>query len=177
MRHPRLTRAGAVLALSLPVVGACSDAPSAGGTTPTISAAARSLQGRWLEPVGTLQPRGSTRGVLTFEANGRFIQSRTSFGVYEGQAPNLVSWWSHTTGRYAVVGNRITFRPDSLITWDSFSGTRTPTVQTPYPYGGVLDDCVFEFQGDVLVLDYTTYPADAPVRAQVAYFRAPDSTS
>jgi hypothetical protein len=147
-RHLLLRAACALVACA---ATGCSEAPSA----PTLSAAARSLQGRWLEPAGTLQPRGSTRGVLTLEPNGRFISA---------------------TSTYEVVGNRITFRPDSLITWDSFFGTRTPTVQTPYPYGGVFDDCVFELQGDVLVLNFTVYPADAPVRARAAYTRAPGST-
>jgi hypothetical protein len=173
-RHLLLRAACALVACAVVACAAtgCSEAPSA----PTLSAAARSLQGRWLEPAGTLQPRGSTRGVLTFGPDGRFISARTSFGTYEGQAPNFVSGWSQTTGTYEVVGSRITFRPDSLITWDSFSGTRTPTVQTPYPYGGVFDDCVFELQGDVLVLNFTVYPADAPVRARAAYTRAPGST-
>ena len=177
MRLPRLVLgpaacalvAGALVASAL---GACTHDPAA----PVGPPEARALRGRWLPPVTALQPQGSMRGALTFGTNGRYVWATTSFGSYPGQAPNFVSGWTQVVGTYEVTGDRIAFRPDSLITWDSFYGNPRPTVTTPYPYGGTFDDCVFEVRGDSLVLHFTTYPADAPVRARATYSRAPDST-
>ena len=175
MRLLRLTRVPVACAVLATALVACSDAPGA-----PLTAAARSssaLHGHWLPPTGTLQPQGTMRGALTFSPTGRFISTTTSFGSYPGQAPNFVSAWTQTVGSYVVTGDRIAFRPDTLTTWDSFFGNRPPTITTPYPYGGVFDDCVFEVQGDTLVLYFTTYPADAPVRTRATYRRGAAGTT
>jgi hypothetical protein len=178
MHSSHRLRALVACALAAGSALACGDAPAAAVTAVTADrAAAASLHGHWLPPAMALQPQGSTRGALTFAPNGRYVSATTSFGVYPGQAPNAVSGWTQVAGRYQVTGDRIAFRPDTLTTWDSVFGNRTPTVTTPYPYGGMFDDCVFELRGDTLVLYFTTYPADAPVRARATYRRGPAGTT
>jgi hypothetical protein len=92
--------------------------------------------------------------------------------LYPGQRASDLSAYSRTVGTFAVAGDRLSFDPDSLVSWDRFYGAASPeTVQSPYPYGGLYDDARFRLAPWVLTLDYTTYPADAPVPTRRTFRR------
>jgi len=52
-------------------------------------------------------------------------------------------------------------------------GRLAPTVQAPSPHSGgsYYDDARFRLDGDTLTLDYTSYPADAPVASRQLFRR------
>ena len=171
LRHPpdpaaRALAACVVAACVVAACAACSEAPSA-------PAAGSSLHATWEAPVMMLQPQGTLRATLSLAPDGRFSWRTVSYGVYAGEPATRTSAWTRSDGTYAVSGDSLVFRVDSLTTWDSFYGEPEPSVLRPYPYGGLFDDCRFTVQGDVLVLRFTTYPLDAPVPAVAVYGRRP----
>src|SRR5690349_15606503 len=58
-------------------------------------------------------------------------------------------------GTYKVSGTSLAFYSERIVVGGGSNG--------PYPTGGLFGDATFGFDGDVLVLNYTTYPLDGPV--------------
>jgi len=65
-------------------------------------------------------------------------------------------------GRSVVRGSYFLVNPDSQVTRDWFYGPMHRSVQRDFP-GWPRDSTRFAIQGDNLVLEYYSYPADAPV--------------
>lgn len=130
------------------------------------------LLGRWETPAEAQQPTGSHTNALTFGRDGRFVAEWRAAGVYPGQPAAEPSAYSRSYGTYQVEGARLGMRVDSTVTWDRFYGADAKeTVTRPQPYGRMYDDARFQVDGDTLVLDYTTYPADAPVATRQTFRR------
>jgi hypothetical protein len=80
-------------------------------------------------------------------------------------------------GTYSVDGDRLQFHPVRQVSWDLFDGKSSPVrVIEPYPYGTVFDTR-FAIVGEQLILDYLSYPLDAPVATTLEFTRFVDSTS
>ena len=84
------------------------------------------------------------------------LKSDRSFSNYGGSGSD---YWRHE-GRYDISGTSIEFQPQRYVSKAAPSSPET--VVEPSPYASIFDDCVFEFEGRELVLQYTTYPFDGP---------------
>ncbi|MGH7588696.1 MAG: hypothetical protein ACRELU_08900 [Gemmatimonadota bacterium] len=164
-----IARAAVLAFLALPLIG-CSEP-----TAPEPAA----LLGRWLDGP---HPSHHSRGTQVFEyghyefgleflEGGSFVFEARSFGgtPERGTPEDELTSWSRISGTFVVTDDRIRFEPDSLVTWDSFYDPPLTTVESPYG-GTIYDETTWTVIGDVLVLHYLTYPADAPVET-TAFFR------
>ena len=106
------------------------------------------VMGEWIEvresssyPARQLELKGS--GTFVFKAGASTDGTRTE-------------------GTYEVRGASLTFSPQWLVTQ---AGTE------PYPWGRLFNNATFAFEGDVLVLSYTSYPFDGPVATTMRWTR------
>jgi|GEM_PF-1241432 len=121
------------------------------------------IVGRWTADLEAASPAGYYSRQVTFSGDGHFVFEFRSYGIYRNQRDDELSSYSRTVGTYTVSGDRVTFEPESLTTWDAFHGADSPEiVQSPYPYSSFYDDARYLVEGNTLMLDYTSYPADAP---------------
>lgn len=138
------------------------------------SLTASDIVGQWTAAREEASPTGSYSRQLTFSNDGHFVLEFRSYGVYQGQQADDLSSYSRTAGTFTVAGDRLSFDPESLTTWDAFYGASSPeTVRTPYPYASFYDDARYRVEGNTLTLDYTSYPADAPEVTRQLFQRAP----
>jgi hypothetical protein len=121
------------------------------------------LVGTWQSPLAALSPAGAMQTTLRFGADGEFVADVRSYGLYPGQTAGELSAYSHVTGTYATAGDALLIEPTELAWWDRFYGPESPEqVVAPYPYGDIYDQATYQVRGEVLTLQYITYPADAP---------------
>jgi hypothetical protein len=112
---------------------------------------AGALVGRWIET-------DSPHRHLVLRSNGTFENSGASGFTY----------WRHE-GTFEANGSTIEFFPQRFV---SRAGPELPeTVEEPSSYSSIFENCSFEVEGRVLVLSYTTYPADAPVPTTMRLLR------
>jgi len=95
---------------------------------------------------------------ISFAEDGTFLFATNMYGIYGGSA---LAAYTRTTGTYRIEGDRLISTATRVATWDSFYGAGSPeTVQNVNH--SFLDQARFRIVGSVLILDYITYPADAP---------------
>jgi hypothetical protein len=109
------------------------------------------LSGEWVEIVSTVSSH--TPRHLDLRGAG-------SFSFWTG--PSVGG--TRTEGVYKASGASVAFFPERLVMGDGTSA--------PYPWGGLFDDATFAFDGGVLVLTYTIYPADAPMATTMRFSRS-----
>ena len=161
-------RAALAMCVGLVLGTGCANAPSA----PDASA----LVGRWTTARVMLKPAGAgeLQHHLTFTADGRFVAETRMYGGQSSQAVDELSFSARTAGTFVATRGRLTFAPETLVTWDRFYGATSPErIQSPYPYTGFYDDTRFRVRGDELRLDFTTYPTDAAVPTTQVFGRDP----
>ena len=128
------------------------------------------LVGGWLAPTEALSPTGTLERTLSFADDGTFQSTVNMYGIYPGNTPGKLSAFTATKGTYVVGGDRLTMTATRQITWDSFYGSGSqPTEHTVNQ--SVFDQAHFTLTNNALVLNYLTYPADAPVATTLAFFR------
>jgi hypothetical protein len=135
------------------------------------------LFGTWVA-IENASPSGSHRRSLSLGSNGSFTSEVRSFGIYPDQSPGALSSYQRTEGTFGieVEGNGLIFHPIRLVSWDLFYGVESPErIAEPYPHGSVFDDATYEIRGRELILDFTIYPADAPVPARLVFTRLSDA--
>ena len=137
-------------AVALVVVGACSDS-----TSPRIDSP---LVGGWLTARENLHPMGSMTRYISFAENGTFLFATNSYGVYGGTE---LAGYTRTTGTYRIEGDRLICTATRVVSWDSFYGAGSPETVQNVNYS-FLDQARFRIEGSFLIIDYITYPADAP---------------
>jgi len=115
------------------------------------------------------QPKGKLVHLLTFSENGVFVSRSESYGIYDGQDVNTLSGWSESVGNYVVSEGKMFFISRQVSGWDSFSENAAVTTQKNDQE--IFEDCSYVLNKDTLTLEYTTYPADAPVRTERKYIR------
>jgi hypothetical protein len=128
------------------------------------------LVGQWQEEVVALQPQGTMERLLMITADGRSESHVIDRGLYEGQAPADLSAEIVLYGRILVHDDYFRVLPDSEVTHDLFYGPNHRAVQRDFS-GWPRDSTHFAIQGDELVLEYYSYPADAPVLTEQTYTR------
>jgi hypothetical protein len=127
-----------------------------------LSAQFAQLVGRWRPSTQSLQPRGTMDGLFVVSADGATENHVITRGVYSDQSPGDLSGRSVLYGQIVVRGDKFIITPDSLVTHDLFYGPTHRHVQREFT-GWPRDSTRYAIEGDQLVLEYYTYPADAPV--------------
>ena len=157
-----------VLGVLGPLLPGCSE--SVVGARPIPGAPG--LTGEWVaerNPVGAV---GWHEQKLLLQANGRFASVSSSYGLYEGQRRDDPSAWTRIEGTVRVDGNRLHFSPETMTWWDHFeSPDSRATRHAAYPWDSLFDDATVAVNGDILVLSFNVYPADAPVPVTARYSR------
>jgi hypothetical protein len=169
MRHPAVAVAFALLAL--------------GCTSPTemlLPPEAAQLVGRWQtapENVnvagagGAILKTGSYQITLSLNVNGDAVVDTRSYGMYGSQRTTDLSAYTTNSGTFRVVGDSLTLELTRSVWWDAFYGTNSPEhIETLPP--GRTQPSKFRIDGNKLILDYLSYPLDAPVPTTAIYFRA-----
>jgi hypothetical protein len=151
-----------LLILALGVSAGCSEA------SPT-AVRADELTGSWQTPRQTLSPSGSYQTTLTFAADGGVTYEVRNYGLYPGQRADDLASYSRTYSRYETAGDTVILHPARVVTWDKFYGAQSPERVEEIHDGSVRWNVVV--YGDQLMVNYTTYPADAPVLTTVVYRR------
>lgn len=148
--------------LLLAGAAACSESSAPVGSSQIV--------GAWMAPRETLHPNGSMTRYLGFSESGTFQYSAESYGVYPGQSAGTLSAYTRISGTYQIDGDRLTMTGNRTATWDSFYGANSPeTVQNVNTE--MFKDARFRIALSTLILDFTTYPADAPVPTTQSYNR------
>ena len=130
------------------------------------------LVGRWVSARDALSADSWHQSSLTFTIDGRFVFENRSYGLYEGQRRDDLSAWTRTEGVYRIEGDRLSFEPRQLAWWDRFYGVRSAEhVEQPYPWQGLFDDATYTVRDDRFVMEFSVYPADAPLAAVVEFTR------
>ena len=148
-----------VCAFSLGALGGCRD---------TTSPSSSSIVGSWATAPEDLQPNGWYEIRRAFTPIGTYRFEARMYGVYPGQPRNELSAYSVIDGNYRVAGDSLFETAHRETTWDRFYGANSPPTVRDIP-----DDywsrsrSRFAVQGSTLVLDYFSYPADAPVPTQM----------
>lgn len=129
------------------------------------------LLGSWETAAEDLNPGGWHQSRLTFGLNKMFASEVRSYGLYEGQDRNDLSAYSRIEGVYEVEGDQLIFRTRRLKWWDGFYGTHTwEKVEEPYEIT-LYDDAHYSVEGDQLLLNYLSFPFDAPVETSQEFVR------
>jgi hypothetical protein len=123
------------------------------------------LQGSWIT-TDTLQPQGFMRRTLSFGSGGAFAFRVQLYGMYDRS--NSLSAYIEQRGRFTVENDKLHFDVSEITTWDAFYRNSSP--ETSHVDYTLFDDCSFRLLEAELVLNYTSYPADAP-EATVLQFR------
>ena len=139
---------------------------------PALAPEAEPLVGRWRAPTETFEPKGSLERLFVVTAEGRSETWTTSRGLYAGQAADALSSEIILYGRVRVREGYFAIQPDSEVTRDLFYGPSHRSVKHEFT-GWSADSTRFEVRGDELLLEFYTYPADAPVRIQQVLSRVP----
>jgi hypothetical protein len=117
-----------------------------------------------------LHPTGTFTRTLSFADDGTFQYTGNTYGIYPGNNAGQLSAYTVTKGTYVVDGDRLTMIATRQITWDSFYGPDSQPVEQAVNQS-FFDQAHFTLINNALVLNYLTYPADAPVATTLAFFR------
>jgi hypothetical protein len=151
-----------IISLAFVVVAlACSE------TTKPVSSP---IIGGWMSPRENLQPRGSFFRYLGFSESGKFTYVINSYGVYEGESPGAQSAYTNISGTYQVDGDRLVLTANRVANWDAFYGANSRE-RVEQVNMIVLDEARFRIVNGKLIIDYVTYPADAPVPTTQVFTR------
>lgn len=153
----RLVMSASCVALVL--TAACSDSTAA-NHSPIVSP----IVGSWTIRED-LHPTGYLNRVLDFSADGTFSFSNTSYGVYGGSS---LSGYTKMSGTYEIDGDRLAMTVTRTAVWDSFYG-QSSAERVDETRHSVFDQARFRVVGPVLILDYISYPADAPEPATMSF--------
>ena len=122
----------------------------------------RALVGSWQARDEPISPSGTWRRSLVVHRDMRVESRGVTYGLYPGDAPTTVSASSTLYGSLGATGRKYVVHPDSLVTEDSFGGSRQRVVQRDFTWWA-NDSVEYTIRGDRLELSYYTYPAEAPV--------------
>jgi hypothetical protein len=125
------------------------------------------LKGTWTDKDAAL-PNGYYVHELKFFNDSAFISKISSYGIYIEQGPNDLTAWFEHSGYYSQNGNKLYFISHEYTFLDTFYGDQP---QTQIKDEILFDNCTFNLSKDILELNYTTYPSDAPINTVRQYKR------
>ncbi|MFC2138445.1 hypothetical protein ACFLTE_09745 [Bacteroidota bacterium] len=123
------------------------------------------LIGTWIDTIN-VSPKGYHKYELIFDSNTLFTEKTSLYGIYDNEEDNELSYWLERTGVYELNENNIVFTAKRKISWDNFWGGDPDTSDITQV---LFENCTYNVNNDILTLNYTTYPADAPVDTERQY--------
>jgi hypothetical protein len=150
------------MCVALLSVAACSETTATRVTSP--------LVGAWISQRETLHPSGTLTRYIGFSDSGTFTYVTNMYGIFPGQSATTLSAYTQTSGTYEIDGDKLVLTAKRIATWDSFygagSGERVEQVNRV-----LLDEARFRIVASTLIVDFVSYPADAPEPASFAFSR------
>ena len=145
------------------VATACSD------TSAPVFSGPADLVGEWVTAPMDLSPNGWYDIRMTYGYDGSYVFEARDYGIYPGQARDFLSAYTRLEGSYRVDGDSIFRSARRQTTWDSFYGlTSAPVVRDIAPNDHFINwSSKYTIVGSRLILDYYSYPADAPVATRM----------
>lgn len=125
------------------------------------------LMGTWTNKHDAL-PNGYYVYELMFFNDSAFIAKTSSFGIYTGQAQDDLTAWFEYSGYYSQKVNKLCFFSNKYTFLDTFYGNQPHTIIKDEI---LFQNCTFKISNNILELNYTTFPADAPVNTVMQYNR------
>jgi hypothetical protein len=92
------------------------------------------------------------------------------YGIYPGNSPGTLSAYTDLSGTYQIDGDKLVLTANRVATWDSFYGSQSPE-RVEQVNTVVFDQARFRIVAGILIIDYITYPADAPVPTTQSFTR------
>ena len=145
------------------LVAGCRDTTAPGFSAPA------DLVGEWATAPMDLSPNGWYEIRMTYGSDGAYTFEARDYGIYPGQARDFLSAYSRLEGSYRVEGDSIHRMARRETTWDSFYGlSSAPVVRDIAPNDYFINwSSKYMIVGSRLILDYYSYPADAPVATRM----------
>jgi hypothetical protein len=140
-----------------------------GCSNPT-EAAWQDLFGHWITEPEDLMPSGWYQAHLQLSPKGTMAYQVRMYGL-DGRPREELSSFSRIEGTYRLEGNRLIINPEQVVWWDSFYGPNSPVHTDPYTYEGLFDDARYTVDSRRLIIDYVSYPLDAPVTTSLEFTR------
>lgn len=127
------------------------------------------LTGTWQETIKA-SPQGMVVVELKFMANTDSFSYRINhYGIYQGQPVEMLSAWSEFKGNVTQTPTTLVFLPYQRTSWDSFFPGTAPVTR---PNKSILfKNCTYLLDGNRLILNYVSFPNDAPVATQKIFFQ------
>lgn len=125
------------------------------------------LMGTWTNKKDA-QPNGYYVYELRFFNDSAFIAKTSAFGIYTGQAQNDLTAWFEHSGYYSQNVNKLYLFSNKYTFLDTFYGDQSQTIIKDEI---LFQNCTFKISDNILELNYTTFPADAPVNTVMQYKR------
>jgi hypothetical protein len=122
-----------------------------------------SLLGKW-QRSEALQPNGLMRKAYIFETDGTYID-KIDFFDFNGNSVDELTSWILTTGKFKIKGDSLFLFAEERTSWDKDFNP----VQQKERLNNNLFQSKIKVTKSTMVLDYLSYPADAPVRTRMSY--------
>ncbi|VAW10420.1 hypothetical protein MNBD_BACTEROID03-2499 [hydrothermal vent metagenome] len=122
-----------------------------------------SLLGKW-QRSDALQPGGLMRKAYIFEADGTYIDKIDFFG-FNGNSIDELTSWILTTGKFKIESDSLFLFAEERTSWDKDFNS----VQQKERLNNNLFQSKIKVTKSTMVLDYLSYPADAPVQTRISY--------
>lgn len=119
------------------------------------------LLGTWRDTIQSPQLNQYEVWELTFKFDSTFSSKRS---IYSTQ--NVLLNWIEQPGDCIIQNNQITFNSHQDIGWNNTIGGQPVTTTINRT---LYSNCTYKFIGEILEIDYFTYPADAPVSTMKQY--------
>ena len=128
------------------------------------------LVGTWIDSTDAL-PRGLIVYKLKINANKTFSSEIVMYGIYESDAPDDMSSWTELQGIVEQDMDSIYFLATTSKWWDSFYAMNPVNEDIN---SLLYESCTYSIEGNILELNYITYPADAPEPTIKTFIRKED---
>jgi len=127
------------------------------------------LAGTWQETFKG-SPQGLYVNELIFKANtDSFVYKINAYGIYLGQQLEALSAFTEFKGNVTQTATTLVFLPYQRTSWDSFFPGKAPETR---PNKSILfKNCTYVLDGNRLILNYISFPSDAPVATQKIFYR------
>lgn len=110
-------------------------------------------------------------GTWIDQQNRELTFNGTSFTYRNTSGQNPEFQYSLSRGVFLITGNRINFSVTQNEWLDRIFYPDMKKPQVENVKTTIMEDCTYQFQREELVLNFTTYPADAPVLTKAIFKR------
>ena len=121
------------------------------------------LIGKWQRSDST-DPNGLMRKTYIFESDNTYIDKIDIFGLNDNSIGERTSWVL-TTGQFKIKGDSLFLFAEERTSWEK----EFNPVRQKERLNNNLFQSKIKLTKNIMVLDYLSYPADAPVKTIMSY--------